>query len=30
VVVDSVTFAVKARRDLGYVPALLAWVGIER
>lgn len=30
VVVDSATFAVKVRRDLGYLPALIAWVGIER
>jgi hypothetical protein len=30
VVIDTVSFAVKARRDLGHVPSLLAWVGIAR
>ena len=30
VVVDSLSGAVKARRDLGYVPAGLAWLGITR
>jgi DNA-binding beta-propeller fold protein YncE len=30
VVVDSLTGAVSARRDLGYVPSTLAWLGITR
>jgi len=30
IVLDALTFAVKSRRDLGYVPSLLAWVGIAR
>jgi hypothetical protein len=30
IVLDAVSFAVKSRRDLGYVPSLLTWVGIAR
>lgn len=29
-VIDSTTYAVKSRRDLGYEPALMTWVGIAR
>lgn len=30
IVIDTVSFAVKSRRDLGHVPALIAWAGIAR
>lgn len=30
VVLDSKTGAVKARRELGYVPSTLSWLGINR
>jgi hypothetical protein len=30
IVLDAVSFTVKSRRDLGYVPSLLTWVGIAR
>lgn len=30
IVLDTQSFVVKSRRDLGYVPSLLAWVGIAR